>query len=512
MQQFLQQLSETVGGTTGNLIIALVILIVGWLVALIAAGVARGAFNRTGLSERVSGWMGGGATSSEISQWLGRSVFWIIMLLVLIAFFDRLQLTAVTEPINALLVRIFAFAPQILGAAILLLLAWIIASVIRFAISRVFKATNLDERLSSQAGLETTPGQVSFSETLANVVYWLVFLLFLPAILGALEMQGLLEPVQGMVDKVLAILPNVLGAGIILLVGWFIARVVRQVVTGLLAAAGADRLGERVGLGAPLEGRNLSAIIGTVVYALVLIPAIIAALNALQIAAISDPATQMLTALLAAVPAIFGAIIVLGIAYFVGRLVADLVTNVLTGLGFNKVLTWLGLGSEPAEGQRTPSEVVGYLVLVAIMLFSAIEAANLLNFTIVADLVAQFLNFAAQVALAVIVFGLGLYFANLARSIILATGGAQSNLLAQAARLAIIIFATALALRQTGIAEDIVNLAFGLLLGAVAVAVAIAFGLGSRDVAGRLVTQWSEALLQPQSSSTSSSESSSPPA
>jgi hypothetical protein len=240
----------------------------------------------------------------------------------------------------------------------------------------------------------------------------------------------------------------------------------------------------------------LSAIIGTIVYALILIPVVIAALNALQISTISGPATDMLTALLVAVPSIFGAVVVLGIAYFVGRLVADLVSNVLTGVGFNKVLTWLGLGSEPAEGQRTPSEVVGYLVLVVIILFSAIEAANLLHFAIVAELLAQFIDFAAQVALAVVVFGLGLYFANLARTVILAAGGEQSNLLAQGARLAIIIFAAALALRQTGIADDIVNLTFGLLLGALAVAVPIAFGIGGRDVAARFVNKWSQAVLE----------------
>jgi hypothetical protein len=420
----------------------------------------------------------------------------VIFLLVLVGFFETLQLTAVTQPLTALLDQVFAFAPQVLGAGILLLIAWIIATVVRFALNRLFKATKLDERLTSQAGLEEAREQVSFSETLANVVYWFIFLLFLPAILDALKIEGLLEPVQGMIDEVLASLPNILGAGLILLVGWFIARIVRQVVTGLLVAAGADKFGERVGLSTSPGERSLSAIIGTIVYALILIPVVIAALNALQISTISGPATDMLTALLVAVPSIFGAVVVLGIAYFVGRLVADLVSNVLTGVGFNKVLTWLGLGSEPAEGQRTPSEVVGYLVLVVIILFSAIEAANLLHFAIVAELLAQFIDFAAQVALAVVVFGLGLYFANLARTVILAAGGEQSNLLAQGARLAIIIFAAALALRQTGIADDIVNLTFGLLLGALAVAVPIAFGIGGRDVAARFVNKWSQAVLE----------------
>ena len=434
MQQLIQQLLETVGGVTGNLIIALIILIVGWIVALIGGAVTRRAFKRTGLSQRLSGWLGEGTAASDISRWVGRIIFWVILLLVLVAFFDRLQLTAVTEPLNTLLGRVFAFAPQIVGAAILLLIAWIIATVIRLSISRVFKATKLDERLTSQAGLEETAERVSLSDSLANVIYWFVFLLFLPAILDVLNMHGLLGPVQGMVDKVLSILPNLLGAGLILLVGWFIARVVRQVVSSLLVAAGADRLGGRVGLDTTPGGRSLSTLIGTVVYALVLIPAVIAALNALQTAAVSDPASDMLKAFLAAVPAIFGAAVVLGIAYFVGRLVADLVTNVLTGVGFNQVLTWVGLGREPAEGQRTPSEMVGYIVLVAIMLFSTIEAAELLKFAVVADLLAQFIDFAALVALGVVVFALGLYFANLARSIILATAGSQSNLLAHGAR------------------------------------------------------------------------------
>ncbi|MGL5134940.1 MAG: mechanosensitive ion channel, partial [Planktothrix sp.] len=96
----------------------------------------------------------------------------------------------------------------------------------------------------------------------------------------------------------------------------------------------------------------------------------------------------------------------------------------------------------------------------------------------------QIIIIAGQVLIGVIVFAIGLYFANLAHDLILSSGTRQSSLLAQAARVAIIIFVGAMALQQMGIASDIVNLAFGLLLGAVAVAIAIAFGLGGRDVAG----------------------------
>jgi hypothetical protein len=241
-------------------------------------------------------------------------------------------------------------------------------------------------------------------------------------------------------------------------------------------------------------GQTLSGIIGTVLYALVLIPAIIAGLNALQIEAISSPATNMLNTLLDAIPAIFGAMIILGVTYLIAKLVANLVTNVLTSVGFNRVLALIGLGSEPTEGQRTPAEVVGYLVLIGLMLFATIEAAELLNFGIVADLVAEFLSFAGQVVLGIIIFGLGLYLANLVRSVILSTAGVQANILSRAAYLAIIILAGAMGLRQMGIADDIVNLAFGLLLGAIAVAVALAFGLGSRNIAAREVEGWFKQL------------------
>jgi hypothetical protein len=77
--------------------------------------------------------------------------------------------------------------------------------------------------------------------------------------------------------------------------------------------------------------------------------------------------------------------------------------------------------------------------------------------------------------------------ANIAYKAVLAAAGDHANLLAQVARIAIIIFAAALALGQAGIADEIVNMAFGISLLAVALAVGLAFGLGSREIAGREV-------------------------
>jgi hypothetical protein len=101
----------------------------------------------------------------------------------------------------------------------------------------------------------------------------------------------------------------------------------------------------------------------------------------------------------------------------------------------------------------------------------------------------QIILIAGRVLIGVVIFAVGLYFANLAHRLVLSSGTGNSKLLAQAARVAIIIFVGAMALQQMGIGSDIVNLAFGLLLGAIAVAVAISFGLGGRDIAAEKIRE-----------------------
>jgi hypothetical protein len=468
-----------------NIGIAVLILIGGWLLALLIAAAVRGALARTPLDNQLATRIGV-KPSVNIEGIVSRIIFWLVMLFVIITAFSFLNIPAVTQPLNRLLDEIFAFIPNVLGAAGLLLLAWVLATAVHYIIDKVLGMTSLDEVMTSQVGL-SREGQPPLSQTLANVAYWFIFLLFLPAILDALGMQGLLAPVQGMIDDILGFLPGVLGAAIILAIGWFVARIIRQVVTSLLVAAGADNLGERLGLGAALGGQTLSNLVGTVLYFLVFIPVIISALDALKIEAISAPATNMLNTLLEAVPHIFGAMIILGIFYLIGRLVSGLVTNLLTTVGFNRVLGLVGLGGQAETGQRTPSEIVGSLVMIGLMLFAVIQASEILGFTIVADLIAAFFVFATQVMLGIVVLGIGLYLANLAAGVVKNMAGPQANLLSQVTRLAIIILTTAMGLRQMGIAEDIVTTAFTLLLGAIAVAVALAFGLGSREIAGREV-------------------------
>lgn len=518
-----------VGAYLPNLLGALAILIVGWLAATLVASLVQGLLRRTNVDNRIAAWVTGrpeSATDFPIEKWVSIVVFWLIMIFVLVAFLNALNLEGVSAPLNSFLQQVFSYLPRIGGAVLLLALAWVIATLAKLLVTRGLARFNLDERLASQTGQQGSP--FLLNETLGNAIYWFIFLFFLPIILDALDLQGPLLPVQNLLNDILSFLPNLFYALVIAAVGWLIARVVRGIVTNLLAAIGTDQLGVRMGLTQAVGGLSLSGLVGTIVYVLILIPTAIAALNALQIDAISDPAISMLEQILDALPRIFTAALILVVFYIIGRFVADLVANILTSIGFNNIFSWLGFpttrrfttpppppppivpptGLPPGAGPqtviqppvptpaRTPSEIAGIVVLVGIILFGAVAATEVLGFAVLTTIVDGILRVSAQVLSGLIVFGIGLYLATLAFNLITSSGGRQAQILGQTARIAIIALATAMSLQQMGIASNIVNLAFGLLVGAIAVAIAIAFGLGGRDVANEQLREWLASFRQ----------------
>jgi hypothetical protein len=520
LENFVDETSRTLGAFLPSLIWAIVILIVGWIVATIAASITQNLLKRTSLDDRLANMVMGRDTrlDTPIEQWAATAVYWIILVFTLVAFLNALNLEVVSEPLNDFLQEIFQYLPRIGGAALLLGVAWATATIVKVLVTQGLARFNLDDRLAEQMGEEAGSTPFVLNESIGNILYWFIFLLFVPLILSALELPGLLTPIEALIDQFLQAIPRILTAGIILFAGWFIARIVRDIVTNLLQATQADQLGARFGLAptATGEGVALSKLTGTIVFVLILIPAVVAALNELDIEAISGPAISMLERILDAVPQVIMAGVVLVVAYVVGQFVSDLVTNVLRSVGFDNILRSLGLPEltttpQPpvidAEGRptarvepagRSPSEIAGLVALVGIVLFGAVTATEILGFETLTNIVQAILRISARVLSGLIVFAVGLYFANLAFRLIQNMGGSQANFLAQAARIAIITLVGAMGLQQMGVATDIVNLAFGLLLGAVAVAIAIAFGLGGRDIASEQIREWLNAFKQRQ--------------
>jgi hypothetical protein len=508
--RFVEEIAVQLGQFLPSLVWAIVLLLLGWLLATVVALAIKNLLKRTQLDNRLARWASGsqGEPSIPVEQWASTLVYWLIFLFAIVASLNALNLTAVSTPLNNFLDQIFAYLPRVGGAALLLGIAWVVATLVRTLVVNGLGRFNLDDRLAQQAGLEGGNSPVVLNETIGNVLFWFILLLFIPLVLSALQLPGLLAPVEDLINSFLQAIPRLITAGLILALGWIIARIVRGVATNLLVAIGADQIGPRMGLKPTArEGLSLSGLVGTLAYVLVLIPTVVAALNELAIDAISAPAIVMLEQVMTAIPQVIMAGVVLAAAYFVGQFVSNLVTELLRSAGFDNILGVLGLpelqsdsqppsppGLEevvrPAAPGRTPSELVGILALVAIVLFGAVTATEILNFAGLTDIVRAVLRVGVRVLSGLVVFAVGLYLANLAFRLVSAMGSGQAKILAQATRIAILIFVGAMALQQMGVAPDIVNLAFGLLMGAIAVAIALAFGLGGREVAADQLRDW----------------------
>jgi len=468
-----------------RLVGAVIVLLIGWLIAKWIGKLVYKLLHRIGLDERAADWSGDGDVP-KVEYGISKIVYYVLMLFVLIGFFEVLGLTIITEPLNALLNAIFAYIPHLLAAGVLVVAAWIVATILRGLVRKVLEGAGVDKRL----GNDLDPDKMSVAKAVSDAVYWLVWLVFLLPILGALGLQSLVDPLSGMFDDVLAFVPKLFGAAVILVVGWFVARIVQRIVTAFLVAIGTDEFSDRIGLGKMLGKQNLSGLLGMITFLLILLPVIIAALDALNLNSLTAPLSNMLDTIFQAIPALIAASLVLLVAYIIARLVAELVASVLEGIGFDNIMVALGLSKTATEGNKSASHIVGYLVQVGIMLLAVMAATSILNIPALSIIVAQFIAFTWQIIIGLIIFGLGVWLAMVLAKAVEASDWPKKHLISIFVRVAVIALATAMALGQMGLADTIINMAFGLTLGAIALAIGLAFGLGGREVAGRELDSW----------------------
>jgi hypothetical protein len=337
--------------------------------------------------------------------------------------------------------------------------------------------TQLDEKLSSEAGVSP------ISKNISEIAYWLILLLFLPIVLSILGLNGLLYPVQNMVNEAVLYLPNIFIAGVIVFVGYILAKIVRGIIEGLVSSLNLQSQAEKLGL---FKNSNLPHLLGSFVFAVVMITALIVAFEALGIEAISQPATAMLHEIMFAIPNIIAAGLILILAYVVSRFVAKLVTEVVAGTGVDRIPEKVDV--QRFLGTTKLSDVVGYLIVFFTMLFAVSEAANRLGFEQISTLIAMFIQFGANILLGAVILVIGFWLANIVANVVQRGEYNSSRWLGNLVRVLIMGLVVAMGLRAMGIADSIVNLAFGLTLGAVAVAFALAFGLGGRAPAERVLT------------------------
>ena len=301
-------LGTALGAEMPRILGAIVILVIGWIVAVLVRAGVRRLLGVAQLNKRIADVS---EQKLDLEAGLSGGAFWLIILITLIGMFNSLDLTLASGPFEVLVKQIAAYFPRLIAGVLLVLVAWLAAVALRAIVNRVLDSTRLDEKLSASAGMQP------MRKSVGNMLFWLVILLFVPGILNVFDLGGLLDPVQAMVAKILNMLPNLFAALLIGFAGWLLGKVLAGLVTNILAAAGADQGAHRLGLDSTVR---ISNIVGTIVLILVFVPALIAALDALKIEAISRPATDMLGKVLAAVPNIVAAALILVVTYYVRQI------------------------------------------------------------------------------------------------------------------------------------------------------------------------------------------------
>ncbi len=397
------------------------------------------------------------------------------------------------------------WGPKILGALLILVLAYVIGRALKAVLAR-----SLDRLPALSQHNQGLPPEKTAGANLGEVAYWLVLLIGVVAALNVLSLGQVAGPLNTLLDNVMAYVPNLIGAGLIFFIGYIVATLARRLVTAALSAVHVDSLISKLGLSNATPGTTPSAAtlanaVGLLVFVLILIPVSIAALQALNIQAISGPAIAVLGTILAAVPRVIAAGIILAIGFVIGRWIAGVIQRVLPSTGLDRALGGLSdlssyrptagaaaptsatPGSQPMP-RVSPSKVVANIVFFAILAFTAIEAAQTLNFGAVAVILANVLTLAGKIVMGGAIIAVGVLVADMLANLLSRSGG--ERLAATVVRWAAIALAVAMGLKFMGIADEIVMLAFGLILGSAAVAAALAFGLGGREAAGNLAEGW----------------------
>src|SRR3954453_21223517 len=396
------------------------------------------------------------------------------------------------------------WGPKILIAVLILVATWIVARAVKWVLQKAIDRSPALKKHVTGTPEETVGHQLG---VIAKLIIWLVGIM---AALRFLGIAQILAPINALTLEIFEFLPRLIGAGLIFFLGVIVARIVRRLVETVLVAANVDALMARIGVGdtagtvrtSPeavppgatpgMTRASLARAAGVLVYALIIIPVAIAALQVLGIEAISGPAIAMLNQILAAIPRVLAAALWIGIAFIAAKFLKTIIEAILPPTGFDDAIRSTGVLPPNASASR----IVANVAMIAIILGASIEAAKQLGGGTIAIFLAQVTELGGKVIFGTLIIVVGIFLARIISGLV-GSGTGEGGFAQTLVRYAIIALFTAIGLTFMGLADAIVMMAFGLILGAAAVATALAFGIGGRDAAARILERWPDTVPPP---------------
>ncbi len=194
------------------------------------------------------------------------------------------------------------------------------------------------------------------------------------------------------------------------------------------------------------------------------------------------------------VPALVGALVILFAGYLLARLFEKGTEKLLRRVRFNQLLERGGVmdAVERAGSHVNPTRIGSNLVFWFIMFTVMLVAANALGLQSLANVFSELVSYIPSVIAAIVIIIVGIVLGGFVGGLIMASAGGLHGgpTLARVGKGGVIVLAVFMALQELGVASEIVTTAFALLFGAVALALALAFGLGNRELAAEVTREW----------------------
>ncbi|MFA5144139.1 MAG: hypothetical protein WC522_08275 [Candidatus Omnitrophota bacterium] len=206
-----------------------------------------------------------------------------------------------------------------------------------------------------------------------------------------------------------------------------------------------------------------------------------------------DPVKAMLIKIWSYVPAIAGAIVILIVGWLIAKVLEMVIVRVLKAVRLDMASDKAGLSNILAQGEikLSLSELIGAVIYWIIILVVIATALGTLNLTIAAELVARLIEYVPNILGAIFILIVGTFVADFVATIVRTTAGnagiKKASLLAKATKIVLVIFAAVIAIEQLKIASTLIVLAVNIILISLGIGIALAFGLGCKDIAGKFV-------------------------
>jgi len=377
----------------------------------------------------------------------------------------------------------------ILKAVLLLVVAFVLATLVKSLVTKLIMRLKLGAALAQQQ--DAAANRAKTADFVGKLAYLLVFLLFVPGIFESLGLNQVSAPILSLLNTVWGYLPNLLAAGIILWVGFFIARMVRELLIPLFGKIKLNALQEKAGIEVK-ESAKLSNTLAYIVYVLILIPIIITALQALNIAAISEPAVRMLNIVFEFIPNIIAALVVLVVGVLVSKFSANIVESLIASAGLDAKLS--KLVDDKRAASFPLSKIVAVAVQVVMVIFFTVESLGVLKLQVLTDVGSAIIAYMPFALAAVLILAVCYLAASAAEKALRKSNAAALTMVVKVAIYGVGAF---MVLNQLHIASELVNAAFILIVAGLAVAFAIAFGVGGRDFASRCLKRFEDKYILP---------------